>query len=202
MARRRFDRSSNAAREPRTRSIYRRSGFSLVEVLLAAVILAVAVTGIAGSVLSALALNRVNRETALAQQAARRAVEQVSSVPFSEAFACYNADAGDDAGLLIAARGPGFAVPGLTPLAGDADGMCGRVMFPTVVNAGGNEELREDSPEPTLGMPRDLDFDGQLVPDLDDHADDYRILPVRVRIEWQGISGQRQVDLETILSDR
>ncbi len=178
-----------------------RTGFSLVEVLLAAVILTVAVTGIAGSVLSALALNRVNRETALAQQAARRVIEEVSSVPFNQAFACYNADAGDDAGLLIAARGPGFAVPGLQPLAGDPDGMCGRVIFPTIVNAGGVEELREDSADGALGMPRDLNGDGNP-PDALDHSGDYRLLPVRVRVEWQGVSGERRVDMETILSDR
>ncbi len=178
-----------------------RAGFSLVEVLLAAVILAVAITGISGSILSSMALNRVNRDTALAQQAARRIMEELSGVPFTEAFACYNANAGDDAGLLVAARGPNFTVVGLEVLPGDADGACGRVIFPTIVNAGGVEELREDSGDATLGMPRDLNADGNP-PDALDHSGDYRILPVRVRVEWFGVSGPRQVDLETMLSPR
>ncbi len=179
-----------------------RAGFSLVEVLLAAVILAVAITGISGSILSSMALNRVNRDTALAQQAARRVMEELSGVPFEEIFACYNADAGDNAGLTVAARGPNFAVFGLEVLPADADGFAGRVMFPTIVNAGGIEELREDAPEPTLGMPRNLNADLLPVPDGIDHADDYRVLPVRVRVEWLGVSGPRQVDLETMLSPR
>jgi len=177
-----------------------RAGFSLVEVLIAAVILAVAITGISGSILSAMALNRVNRDTALAQQAARRAMEELSGVPFAEVFACYNANAGDDLGLTVPARGPNFAVAGLDVQDGDADGFCGRVLFPTTTVAGW-EQLREDVADAGLGMPRDLNGDGNP-PDGLDHANDYVLLPVRVRVEWRGVSGPRQIELESMLSAR
>ena len=120
-------------------------------------------------------------------------------MPFREVFACYNADPGDDLGLTIAARGPNFTVVGLDVQTGDPDGFCGRVLFPSVA-PGGAEELREDFVDAGLNMPRDLNGDGMV--DALDHGDDYVLLPVRVRVEWRGISGPRQIELETMLSAR
>ena len=176
-----------------------RAGFSLVEVLIAAVILAVAITGIAGSMLSSMALNRVNRDTAVAQQAARRALEELRGVPFEEVFAVFNANPGDNPGGLVAERGPGFAVAGLDLVVGDPDGLAGRIEFP-VVPVGGLQELREDVVDVGLSMPRDLDGDGAI--DLLDHADDYTLLPVRAIVEWRGVTGVRRIELETMLSVR
>ncbi|HTF87280.1 MAG TPA: hypothetical protein VK843_02645 [Planctomycetota bacterium] len=176
-----------------------RAGFTLVDVMMAAVVLAVAISGVCGSIVVSMSLNRVNRDTAVAQQAARLVLEEIESRTFNEVFAAYNADAGDNAGLLSAAPGANFVVAGLEPLDGDADGMCGRIMFPTQV-AGGVEQLREDFVDPALGMPRDLNSDA--VVDALDHATNYRVLPVRVRIEWQGSTGPRSVDIETMLCQR
>lgn len=163
------------------------------------VILAVAITGLSGSMLLSMSLNRVNRDSALAQQAARRVMEQIESRPFGEVFAAYNAAKGDDVGLSSPALGPNFAVAGLQVQHGDADGACGRVMFPTQT-LGGLEQLREDVDVAALSMPRDLNGDG--VVDALNHATDYKLLPVRVRIEWQGVSGPQHLDLETMLSPR
>lgn len=176
-----------------------RAGFTLVDVMLAAVVLAVAISGLSGSMLVALSLNRVNRDTAVAQQAARRAIEEIESRNFAETFAAYNGNAGDDAGLGSPAVGAGFAVPGIEPLPGDADGMCGRVIFP-VQTVGGAENLREDVVDAALGMPRDLNGDNLV--DAADHSADYRLLPVRIRVEWQGVTGPRRIDMETMLSLR
>lgn len=175
-----------------------RLGFTLLEVMISAAILAIAISGICGSMLSALALDRVNRETTLARSAARRAIEEARGVPFAEIFANYNASTADDAGLTIAARGPSFAVVGLDPAVDDADGICGRVVFPTI-DVGGAAQLREDALDARLGVPRDLNGDGAI--DALDHAGDYILLPIRARVEWNGISGRRTFDLETMVCD-
>lgn len=177
----------------------RRAGFTMIDVMMAAVVLAIAISGLCGSILVAMSLNRVNRDTAVAQQAARLAIEQLEGRSFGEVFAAYNANVGDNAALGSPAVGPGFAVPGLEVLAGDADGMCGRFMFP-VQDVGGVEQLREDAVDASLGMPRDLNGDGAI--DALNHAADYRLLPVRIRVEWQGRVGPRQLDFETMLSQR
>lgn len=176
------------------------SGFTLVEIIVAVLILAIAIGGISSSMLSSMALNRVNGETAVAQQAARAALEEITGVPFDEAWAIYNSDPADDGGLSVAARGPGFAVAGLDPQVADGDGMCGRIEFPAVT-VGFGQELREDVVDAGLGMPRDLDGDG-LWPEAVNIAPDYALLPVRVLIEWRGVSGNRSVQLETMLCAR
>lgn len=177
----------------------RRGGFSIVEVMVAAALLAIAISGISGSMLSALALNNVNRDTSIAQQAARRVIEQAHGVQFDQIFFAFNSVAGDTVGIEF---GPNFAVPGLEPIQGDPDGFVGQVMFPTVAPVGGGpEDLREDVNDPALGMPRDLDLSGGA-PDALPHQNDYRLLPMRVRLQWQGVAGPRQLDLETMFSAR
>jgi hypothetical protein len=57
--------------------------------------------------------------------------------------------------------------------------------------------LREDAVDAELGMPRDLDGDGTV--DTDDHAGDYLVLPVRVRVTWDGVSGSRSYTICTVL---
>jgi type II secretory pathway pseudopilin PulG len=174
-------------------------GFTLVEVCVAATMLAIAISGLLGVMLAGMSLDRVNRESAIAQQAARAALEQLQGVPFGEVFASYNGWAGDDGGLTLAARGAGFVVAGLDPQPGDADGWCGEVLFPTTL-VGAAPQLREDVVDDPWGMPRDLNGDGLV--DAADHSNDYRLLPVRVRVRWRGASGDRTLDMETLLCDR
>lgn len=187
---------ATCARRPRSRT---RDGFTIVEVMVAVTVLVIAVVGIVGSMLSSMALNRVNRETAIAQQAARRVMEEVSGVPFRDAFVMYNTLAGDDAGSELPERGPGFVVNGLDVQLADADGMCGRIEFPVVDDGMGSVRLREDVVDGGLGMPADLNGDGDAV---DDVTPDYRLLPVRVLVEWRGVSGNRSIELESMLSFR
>ena len=49
-------------------------------------------------------------------------------------------------------------------------------------------------------MPRDLDGDNGV--DGFDHEGDYRLLPVLLRLEWQGRSGTRRAEIRTMLADR
>ena len=112
--------------------------------------------------------------------------------PFDQVYALYNADPADDPLGPGTAPGAGFAVPGLSAVPGDADGLVGLVVFPEV---GG--ELREDSADADLGMPRDLDLDGAV--DDVDHSGNYGVLPVLVRVEWRGKGPARRLDLFTTL---
>lgn len=189
------------ARSVRTGGARRPSlrGTTLVEVMLAAIVVGVAVLGAASAVLSSVGLTRVNRDSSVARQAAQRRLEEIQSVPFDEVFAAFNEDPADDAGLTVPATGAGFAVPGLTALENDPDGLCGRISFPVdpAIAAG---VLREDLDDPVLGTPLDLNLDGAV--DALDHAGDYVLLPVRVEVEWQGNAGRGRTELVTVLSNR
>ena len=101
----------------------------------------------------------------------------------------------DDPGGAGTAPGPNFVIAGLQPLKNDADGCVGEIVLPTVSGAG--SILREDVVDLSLGTPRDLNLDG--VTDGGNHALDYRILPVLVRLRWRGEHGPQEIVMRTIL---
>lgn len=173
-----------------------RAGFSLIELLVATTVLVLGMLGAIGTLTTVNGLGESNRESILASQAARSMIESLQAEAFEDVFERFNADPGDDPGGAATAPGPGFDVPGLTPQAGDADGLAGSVLFP--VSAG--NVLREDLVDARFGMPRDLN--GDDVVDGEDHTFDRIVLPVRVRIEWTGRSGDRFVEFTNILGRR
>jgi hypothetical protein len=75
--------------------------------------------------------------------------------------------------------------------------MTGRIIFPESIDTG---ELREDIEDEALGMPRDLNGDGEI--DAVNHAKDYLLLPVRIRVEWSGLTGDRSYELYTVLLNK
>lgn len=170
-------------------------GFTFVEIMIVLVILVVALGIYASTVVSLSRSGPINRETALAMEAARSKLEELYSVPADEAFARYNASPADDPGGAGTAPGNTFAVFGLDLQEGDPDGFVGQVQFPTIGGA-----LREDVDDRALGMPRDLNLDSGVIDALD-HSLDYQILPVRVRIEWRGRGFNRSVELSGALSE-
>jgi len=180
------------ARCPRTKA--GQAAFSLIEVLVSITVFTLVSGAVVTSLTLTRALNNTNRETILAAQAAESALENLKATDFSEVFERYNATAADDPAGPEASPGLNFAVSGLAPLADDADGMAGRIEFP-----GDGLVLREDAVDAELGMPRDLDGDG--LTDAADHADDYRILPVRAVIEWRAQGRARRFELVTVLND-
>jgi len=168
-----------------------RAGFGLLELLVAISVFVVAVGALTTSLVTSTSLVHGNRENAIAIDAAQSAIARLRTVPFDEVFARYNDDPSDDpAGTC---PGSDFAVPGLSARRGDADGLPGRIEFP-----GDGSQLREDDADRSLGLPRDLNGDGAV--DASDHASDYRILPVRVVIDWTGQAGRRHVRVVTALS--
>ena len=80
----------------------------MLDVTIAAALLAIAITSLMSLIFSSLQLSRVDRETTIAHQAMRRATEEMQMVVFEGAFANFSAN-------------PNFAVRGLTPQVGDAE---------------------------------------------------------------------------------
>lgn len=163
---------------------------------MAMAILLVGVLGFARSILSIGSSSQKQRELSRAVDAANDVLERVSAESFPQAFRSFNADSADDPGGPGTAPGAGFAVTTLSAMPGDADGLPGEVVFPSP--SGSPNELREDVVLPELGMPRDLNGDGVI--DGANHALDYKLLPVLVRVRWRTASGNGQFELKTMLA--
>lgn len=158
--------------------------------MIAMTILTIAVMSLLSLVGASLRLEIVNRETSLAVQAASRAAEEIRALPFAAVFATCNADPADDPEGAGTARGSTFAVEGL--IAPSGGGAVGEIVFPLV-----GAQLREDVANDTLGTPLDLDLDGTI--DNQDHAGDYLLVPVAVRIRWAGKAGDSRYEIATLL---
>ena len=175
-----------------------RSGMTLLEI---AVGIAVLVTGIMGFAQTMVVVQRGHqrtREVGRATQAARQVIERIQAEAFAEAFRVYNGDPADDPAGAGTAPGKNFAVPGLSALLNDPDGLPGEVIFPTPAGAPGS--LMENVVDTRLGMPRDLNGDG-AISTVTNYASTYTILPVRVRVQWVGASGPGEVELRTMLGN-
>lgn len=177
----------------RTMPAGREQGFTLLEVMISATVFLLVSGAVVTSLVVSSALNTSNREAALASRAAQSMVEELKATTFAEVFSRYNATKGDDpAGGT--SPGNAFGVQGLDVAADDADGFAGAILFP-----GNGLQLLENTADAELGLPRDLD--GDTLVDAADHAADYRILPVRVRVEWSGKSGAQALELVTVLTE-
>lgn len=172
------------------------AGFTLIEVMVAVVLLSVAMVGFARSVVSGISAGGTHREVRKASEASRGVLERVSGSEFSQVVALYNGDPADDPGVAGTAPGASFDVAGLDPRSDDPDGRVGEILLP-VIEVGGVWQVREDLELPELGMPRDLSGDGVI--DNLDHSLDYVLLPVRVRLEWQGAGAPAKVEFHTVL---
>ena len=175
------------------RALRARSGFTVLELMISSTVFLLVAGAVVTSLVVPSALNMTNRETALASHAAQSIIEELKGTAFEEIFVRYNATEGDDP---AAGSSPGddFAVNGLDHQDGDGDGFVGSIEFP-----GAGKELREDGVDVELGLPRDLDGDGNV--DAADHAGDYRILPVRIVVRWDGQNGERAFELITVLTN-
>jgi hypothetical protein len=170
----------------------------MVEMCVSMLVLIVAVGAGLGAMSSFVGLEDSNRETVTAYLAARRQIETLQAADFSGLFVEFNTAGADDPGGAGTSPGAGFVVPGLDLRDGDGDGMVGRIVLPE--DAADATILREDLNDRGFGMPRDLTADG--VADAVDHSSDYQVLPVRVRIEWRGSSGNRFIELQALLTAR
>ncbi len=171
--------------DPSLSSAEARKGFTLIDVAVALLIVLATASGLLGVVFSALKVSQGNEETARAEAAAREIAESLRETPFDQVFAAFQL-----------ANQSGFAVEGFGARPEDPDGLVGEIRFPVIQTANGFE-LREDVVDGFLGMPRDLDGDDEE--DSLDHALDYELLPVEIRVEWSGGAGERSVRLGVLL---
>jgi type II secretory pathway pseudopilin PulG len=157
-------------------------GFTLIELMVSFSALMAILLGFSRLLLSSRMAATTTHEASIAKEAARAMLETLESEDFGDVFALYN--------------GSGFAVTGLEAADGDADGLPGEILFPV---KGG--QLREDLGQTWLFGPiDDLDCDGNpLGPDSDDHSGDYSLLPVVVRVRWEGAGGPGTVEFRTVL---
>lgn len=179
-----------------------RAGYTLIEILIVMVVMMVAVTMYSSSVGAIARQREISRESAVAAAASQVALERMRDCEFRDLWPLYNADPDDDPGGAGTAPGSRFAIPGLDALPDSPDGLQGEVILPAIQRRVGELpiwELREDFEDTGLGMPRDLT--GDEVVDSFDHAEDYRVLPVMVRVQWQGPTGPRRFQVHSLFSD-
>jgi hypothetical protein len=170
---------------------------TLVELTVAVALLSVGMVGFLEALVTGLRLSTVLREQALAQAGARSIIETLRGTPISQVFATYNADPGDDPGGANTAPGQNLAVLGLQARTTDADGRVALISFPTN-GVGAAATLSENVVDARFGTPRDLNGDGAI--DANNHSNDYKLLPVVVRLEWRGPAGDGQLEMRTLLS--
>jgi prepilin-type N-terminal cleavage/methylation domain-containing protein len=180
-----------------------KSGFTLIEVLIALPIIAVAASLLCGTIVAARNQTSLQRDRRLASLAARSVLERMRNEKFEDIFPLYNAEPFDDPGGPGTAPGARFAVVGLAAEPDDPEPRVGEILLPVLdVSDGGPApiwQVREDLDLPELSMPRDLNLDHIL--DAKDHSADYKVLPVRIVIRWQGDLGPRSFVLDTVLTE-
>lgn len=178
-------------------------GFTLLEIVMTGAVLAIGACGMASVLVQSMTVTAVNRETTLARQAARQVLEQIVDIPAGQVYTVFSAT-DPRAKDVYVEEDPAFTTESQTYYAtesltmnsqfSDVSGMTASVIFPADL---GGYSLREDVTDKALGMPRDLNGDGVI--DSENHADDYVLLPVRVRVNWKGITGERSFEVCTVL---
>ena len=181
-------------RERRSTGRRRQSGQTLLEVLVGFSVLLVGLVGFVKVIVSSMEASKGTHDAARAKEAARGMLETLAAQDFTTVFKRYNDSTADDPGGVVS-PGADFTVSGLNVQISDADGFVGEVLFPT--NSAAPSELREDQTAVRFGTPRDLNGDGAI--DNQNHANDYEILPVAVKISWRSATGNNTLELKTVL---
>jgi len=167
---------------------------TLTEIMVSMMVMTVSVYILSTTITATISHSAGKRERIKAVEAVRSLLEEMRSLPCNELFARYNDDAADDIDGPGTAPGRHFEVDGLDAQEGDADGFVGEVILPAT-----SAPLREDTVDASLGLPRDLNGDALI--DEEDHAGDYILLPVHIRVEWSGQVGERQFEMFTMFAD-
>lgn len=170
----------------------RESGIALYELMIAGAVLAIAACGLSVVLVSSLSTSARNREAAQARMATWQLMEQIQSIPVGDVYSTFNLCPEDDPLGEDTAPGGVFMIE-TKPAAIQVSNMTGEVLFPESEPG----VLREDLHDPALGMPRDLNGDGII--DSENHARDYLVLPVRVRVRWRGVSGESSFEVCSLL---
>jgi hypothetical protein len=183
------------------------SGFVLLDVLVGAIVLAIALLGHAATVLTSHRLDQTVENRGDAVVTLEKFVDRLRSDPDWDglyARLCdLSAESAGDATLSVHSVDPTLPTHAPTDYYSDfvtpihLGTVTVLVQVPTI-ERGGVTALREDAEAPRYGLPSDLDGDG--VVDGDSRNDDYQSLPVVVRLRWQRAGeGAQEVVLATWL---
>ncbi len=176
---------------------------TLIEIIIAMFILAVAILALITVMTSASTLQQVTREQAIAYNHARKVLEEMRSEPvFLDVYKRYNSITSDDP---ADSESPGntfhvaeLAAPKSGAPTGWTDGY-GEISFPEAANQPG--VLSEQAGDAAMGMPKDLNRDG----DDDDTnvTSDHKILPVKIVIRWRSIGNRdSRIELNSFITER
>jgi hypothetical protein len=169
----------------------------LIEVLVAFTAFLIVMLAFSKVIVGSMAATSTDHEANLAKEAGRAIIETLQAEDFDDVFALYNSDDADDP-VFGAAPGNFFPVAGLDLRAGDVDGFVGEILFPTD-GAALPGLLNEGLQDSRFGCPRDLNGDGDTLDQLP--SGQYGLLPVVIRIEWDGTTGASSMQLRTLLGN-
>jgi hypothetical protein len=159
--------------------------------MIALTVVSVAVYMLSSTITATMVHSSARKERTISVETAMNVLERMRAVPFEELVALYNSDPDDDPKGPGTAPGPTFDVTGLEPREGAQ--AVGFIELPIL-----DGEIRENLNIPELSLPRDLN--GDLVVDGADHKLDYKVLPIKIRVEWSGASGEGQLVVYSMFS--
>lgn len=157
-------------------------GMSLLEVMIAMSVLAVGIMAGMSAQMSITELTLANQEDLLAINIARQKLAELKDAPFSSLFSSYGPNSG--AQTVDVSSLQSGALPGGTVT----------ITFP-VDNAG---KLNETVIDSAMGMRMDLNGDGAT--NSSDVSGSYKVLPLRITVQWNSRTGTRQLSLNTLLT--
>ncbi len=182
----------DAQRNEGLRGRRRDRGVSIVELVVALGVIAVALLALLSVIFSSGRLQQTTREKAAAYNFIRKVLEEMRSTPtFVNIYKTYNSNTAD-----------GF----LSPINADyiktnlglnapTQGQQVQILFPEKSGA-----LNESVVDAELGTPKDLDWSGQ-VEDADVSAT-HRILPVKIIVRWSSAGKlDSQIQICTFITD-
>lgn len=179
-----------------------RSGFTLLEVTVSMAVVSVAFLALARGIERSARVRATEREVTVALQVAEHVMAEVEGTPFDQLWRRYNDDPADDPaeggqapGSTRSVEGLSVAGESLTISTGLLEAGTVTVRLP-VVGDGIAAELTELCQDEPLGCPRDLNGDGVLTGGS--RAEDHRVLPVEVRVEWGTGNPRQRVSLRTV----
>jgi Tfp pilus assembly protein PilV len=189
-------------------------GITLLETLLAAFTVAVAVTAISSSMMNSMLSTRQSGESIAVQMAARQKLEEITAMRFEDIYDAYcsGGTVGNTFDVYMTSNNGGTKVKlsGLSNAAGTPQ-PAGEVIIVTTENAKPSDYGRDISPY--NGKPDGCQFSG-LPMDLNGNgsSDDGNVwgsspgqrtairFPVGVVIRWPGVRGEERYELWTIVS--
>jgi prepilin-type N-terminal cleavage/methylation domain-containing protein len=161
-------------------------GMSLVEIMIAMIIVAIALLALLSLTQSSNRVQDESRERTIAYNAARKMIEEMRSDAVETLYRRYNSNNTDN-GLLVC-PGAAFEVADLPRGPGGA--LQGTIIFPEANSGLATARLTENPSDANLatelGMPKDLNRDGDTTDAnlLGDSLFPYDILPVKVEVKW------------------